>query len=241
MIKSPFYGYSGVTTLSKVARTAKPSSPSGGCWSLQFCFRVTRLPIPEGTRRRFGESIRMENPWTPAKTPAAAQADTPSPIYRYPLQRTAGAAQGRNSRMRDGEIFLGREGIRIAGRAVPGQNEQIAAGIMGGGLAQLILEYSREPRQENIPWDEVKAVVLESHKKKICFVYPDRDYPSQLCSLVLQYKDDTYPHIVQAARYFAPYKVKEGVIRHSELMILWIFLGILVIAVLYAILNAPRS
>jgi hypothetical protein len=181
----------------------------------------------------------MENPWTPP-APTPAQTDTQKPIYRYPLRRTAGGVKGRNSRMRDGEIFLGGEGIRIAGRAVPGQNEQLAAGILGGGLAQLILEYSREPRQEDIPWNEVEAVVLESQKQKICFVYPDRDYPSQLCSLVLQYKDGTYPHIVQAARYFVPRKVKEGVIRHSELMVLWIFLGILVIAVLYAILNAPH-
>jgi hypothetical protein len=187
----------------------------------------------------------MENPWTPAvpERAQAAQTDTATPIYRYPLKRTAGAVKGVNSRMREGEVFLAPAGIRIVGKAVPGQAEQVMAGVMGGAIGGLIMEASRQPRQEDISWSEVESIVLEPQKQKICFVYPDRDNLKRSCSLVLQYKKDVemYQNMVQAARYFAPYKVKEGTIRNSEMVILFIFLGILAIALLYALINAPRG
>jgi hypothetical protein len=193
--------------------------------------------------KNLGDTPNAQNPWAPpTPTPTPAQADAPTPIYRYPLKRTAGAVKGANSRMRDGEIFLAPAGIRLVGKAVPGQTEQIMAGVMGGGIGGLIMEYSREHRQEDIPWETVETVVLEPHKQKICFVYHNPDNFGGFCSLVLQYKDAaTYQNIVQATRYFVPYKVKEGVIPNLGVTVLFVFLGIFVIALIYAALNAPRG
>jgi hypothetical protein len=191
------------------------------------------------------------NPWTPA-TPLGergqAVSSTDTPNYHYALQRTHGVVRGTTSRMRDGMIRLSREGIQISGRAVLKQEMQVL--ILVGGLlvgigvllVALFLEYYRQPREEYISWEEVEEIVLESEKKKICFVYPDIDKPSRSCSLVLHYKDERiYNNIVQAARYFAPHKVHEGKIKRPDIIALWVILGLLICLLIFGIIMSSQK
>jgi hypothetical protein len=164
-------------------------------------------------------------PWTPyppvAQKTQAAQGDTPT--YTYPMKRTPGTVQGANSRFRDGNITLNKEGIIVEGQAVlpPEYQWLILVGIaMGIGWIPiaLFLEYYRQPRREEIRWDELTEVVLESPKSGICFVYPDRDKPHKMCSLALKYDEAPLTNIAQASRFYARAKVHEGKIKRSDIL-----------------------
>ena len=186
-----------------------------------------------------------QNPWAApnatATFPAVRQGDIPT--YVYPIIRVPGTVQGITSRFREGNIALSQEGISLQGLAVVKEATRIKltllgilAGAIGAAIVGTILEYVRSPYQEQFAWSEVSDIVLESQKNRIAFVYPDRDKPSRMCTLVLKYDPVTYQNIVQASRYFGSSKVREGKIKRPDIIALWVLLGLVALIFLIGII-----
>jgi hypothetical protein len=191
---------------------------------------------PNSNPNKESNTDLQQNPWT--QTPQVGQpssiAQQDTPTYTYAIKRIPGVVQGANSRMRDGRIVLDREGILVEGQAVlpPVYQWLILAGIVvgiGWILVALFLEYYRQPRREEIGWHEITEIVTESEKKRICFVYPDRDNPQKMCSLAMQYDEATFTNISQASRYYAGTKVHTGKIKRPDIIGLFVLLAVCVV------------
>lgn len=74
----------------------------------------------------------------------------------------------------------------------------------------MILEHAaRSTKNDCLTWDSVKEIVLEPKKGRVCLVYSRPAHPKFLYSLA--FKPGFYwGNFVDAARYFAPEKVREG-------------------------------
>jgi hypothetical protein len=203
---------------------------------------------PNSSGNKESDTQVPQNPW--AHNPQAGQpvtgAQRETPVYTYPMKRIPGIVQGANSRFRDGHLVLDKDGLLVEGQAVLPTVYQwfILAGIavgIGWIPVALFLEYYRQPRREVVRWDEVVEIVTEAHKRRICFVYPDRDNPSKICSLVMQYDEATFANISQAARYYVGAKVHEGKIKRSEIVALFVLLGLFLLIIIGIAIGSSKN
>jgi hypothetical protein len=206
------------------------------------------MPYNSSNSNKESNTDLQQNPWTqtrPVGQPSSvAQSDTPT--YTYPIKRISGLVQGTNSRVRDGQITLDKNGILIEGRAILPTVYQwlIIPGILTGigwiPIA-LFLTYYRSPHREKVRWDDVAEIVLEPKKRRICFVCPTPDNPQKMCSLVMQCDESTFTSISQAARYYAGAKTHEGKIQRLEVIAVLSLLGIFLLIFLIAYIGLSRT
>ncbi len=171
-----------------------------------------------------------DNWWAAAQ---ARQEAAETPLYRYPMLVTPGRVRGRVSDFREGTVTLTDEGISVDGRAVlpAGQRALILlASIFVGVLIVLILlEYAiRVARSHRLPWSCVDEIVLEPHKNRVCLAYHLPERPDSVFSLAFRLTPPLlYENFVQAARHFAPEKVREGKIAPPTPW--WVFVAVIVL------------
>lgn len=153
---------------------------------------------------------------------------------------------------RVGTVSLYPEGVSIQGKAVT--RYEIQASILAISLflrlflvAYLIMEYAiRRDEFLNVPWADVKEVVLVPKKRRVCLVYNAPNYKGiiKTFSLTLSPGLAYYEAFVGSVTGFLPDRVIEGKLRPWTSPPVWIFCtGLLVILIFLGILFAasPQS
>ncbi len=181
----------------------------------------------------------LQQPWAAAEllpgSPEGIQSS--GPIYTYGLTVSQGRVKGMVSDYRNGFVTLTQEAVYIQGQAVlPNATRNwilipcILLSIVVLILVYYILEYAaRRPQFSRLSWGDVHEIVLEPVKGRVCLVYAEPDKPRTLFSLAFK-PGASYDNFVQAARYFAPEKVREGKIGPvTSPWVYWTIVGIVVL------------
>jgi hypothetical protein len=190
-----------------------------------------------------------QQPWasTNSLTPLTPQGiESSGPIYTYGLLVSQGRVKGLVSDYRTGFVTLTQEAVYLQGQAVlPSSTRSwiiipcILLSIVAVIIVYYILEFAaRRPQSSRLSWDDVQEIVLEPVKGRVCIVYSEPDKPKPVFSLAFK-PGPYYDNFVQAARYFAPEKVREGKI--GPVTSPWVYVTILGILAVMVVVGFVAS
>ena len=148
------------------------------------------------------------------------------------------------SEFRTGHVIIGSDGCTLTGKAVlPAhiRNPILIVCLVtirfAYIIAYLILEYAfRRDRTENLTWNEVDAVLIDSPKNRACIIYHLAAKPKTKYALGLKLDGGYLNDFQRAVRSFIPERVIEGKIGAATPVWLWIVIvaifGIIIAAAL---------
>lgn len=153
---------------------------------------------------------------------------------------------------RVGTVSLYPQGVSIQGKAVTRYETQCSILAISLFLrlflvAYLIMEYAiRRDEFLNVPWSDVKEVVLVPKKRRVCLVYNAPNYKGIIKTFSLTFSPGVayYDAFVGSVTGFLPDRVIEGKLRQWTSPPVWIFCtGLLIVLIFLGILAAtsPQS
>ncbi len=151
---------------------------------------------------------------------------------------------------RVGTVSLYPEGVSIQGKAVTRYENQwsilaISLFLRLFLVAYLIMEYAiRRDEFLNVPWSDVKQVVLVPKKSRVCLVYDAPNYKGiiKTFSLTFNLGVTYYEAFVSNITGFLPDRISEGKLRPWTSPPVWIFcIGLLLVLIFYGVLFATTS
>ena len=168
--------------------------------------------------------------WPPPPTNQALlpQAQT------YPFKTLLNYVQGSVTNFRVGTVTLYPEGATIQGKAVIRYEIQVPILIvclllrLGFLVAYAIMEYGlRRDEMVNVPWSDVRLLVLSSKKQRACLVYDAPNYKQVVKTFSLAFKLEPalYDRFVASVRQSIPERVQEGKLRAWTSPPVWVFCG----------------
>jgi hypothetical protein len=137
------------------------------------------------------------------------------------------------SDFREGSLTLTPAGIQIDGKTILPTGQRVgimfaSALILAVMVAALLLETTfRVRRSMSIGWEALEEVVLMPAQHRACLVYRSPEKPGRMDNLAIRLDPMSYAHFVQVVRYFAPDRVREGVIGPPTSP--WVYVVILVV------------
>ncbi len=202
----------------------QPAPPSG-TWT------STPPPAPEGT-------------WPPPPTLA--------PGVTVPFKTVFAYVEGSVPLFRVGTLSFGGQGLLIQGKVVPRYEIQVPIVAVcfllrvGWIIAYLIMEYAaRSDAALDVPWDQVRRIILVPRKRQACVVYQAPNYKGVVkpFSLTTKLEPAAYDAYAAAANQYAPGRVGEGKLRAWTSPVVWtvcigILLAVLLLAIFFAVSNA---
>ena len=168
--------------------------------------------------------------WPPPPTNQALlpQAQT------YPFKTLLNYVQGSVTNFRVGTVTLYPEGATIQGKAVIRYEIQVPILIvclllrLGFLVAYAIMEYGlRRDEMVNVPWSDVRLLVLSPKKQRACLVYDAPNYKQVVKTFSLAFKLEPalYDRFVASVRQSIPERVQEGKLRAWTSPPVWVFCG----------------
>ncbi len=146
--------------------------------------------------------------------------------------------------LRFGMLTLYPQGVSIQGKAVTRYEIQAPIIFLATVLrlflvAYIILEYAfRRDEFLNVPWSDVKEVVLVPKKSRFCLVYSAPNYKGVIKTFSLTSKLDPMQYQAFAANVaaLAPGQIREGKLRSWTSIPVWMFcLGFVVLITAYSL------
>lgn len=153
------------------------------------------------------------------------------------------------SEYRTGTVSVSPSGITLSGKAtLPNSTKTIVYVVcllvirIGFLIAYFVMEYAfRQDRTDNLAWDNVDAVLVEPQTNRVCLIYHLPKAPKTKYALGLQMAGGYYDDFVQAVRAVAPERVMEGKIGAATPVWVWIFLGVIAVAIGIVIALGSRN
>ena len=168
--------------------------------------------------------------WPP---PPINQASLPQ-AQTYPFKTLLNYVQGGVTNFRVGTVTLYPEGATIQGKAVIRYEIQVPILIvclllrLGFLVAYAIMEYGlRRDEMVNVPWSDVRLLVLSPKKQWVCLVYDTPNYKQVVKTFSLAFKLEPalYDRFVASVRQSIPERVQEGKLRAWTSPPVWVFCG----------------
>ena len=133
------------------------------------------------------------------------------------------------SDFRTGQVIFEPRRITITGKAVlPLSTRALLmfvsfAFFLGWVIVALVLEYViRRDRTDQLTWDEVDALIVESPKNRVCLIYHHPAKPKTKYALGLKLDEISLREFVQIFRANVPERVIEGKIGPAPPLLVWI-------------------
>jgi len=168
--------------------------------------------------------------WPP---PPTNQASLPQ-AQTYPFKTLLNYVQGSVTNFRVGTVTLYPEGVAIQGKAIIRYEVQVPILILclflrlGFLIAYAIMEYGlRRDDMVNVPWSDVRLLVLAPKKQRVCLVYDAPNYKGVVKTFSLAFKLESalYENFVAAVGQSIPERVQEGKLRAWTSPPVWVFCG----------------